>query len=570
MFNLTIRLRLIATMGFIGLMLVVGGLLGAFGVNRSNAVIKEIFTNQLPSVDKLNQSRVTLLRSRTAMDRVIAHADDKNANTTLERAEGFYKQSNEAIKAYMDLPQSKDEKVLADEVLVAREKYIKEAHEKVIAAIRANNVAEADRLNMEVVPPLFSSYSEKIDKLVDYQFKAAETKLKSSESEFSIFVWVDGLGVSFGLALVFISAYLLLKAIADPLKLTLQQFEAIGNGDLTRALHPSSNDEMGQLISGLENMRQSLVQTVTMVRSASSSIEISSEEIASGNMDLSSRTEQQAASLEETASSMEELQSTVDQNADNARQANTLAVNASEVASKGGEVVNNVVATMDSIKSSSQKIVDIIGVIDGIAFQTNILALNAAVEAARAGEQGRGFAVVATEVRSLAQRSANAAKEIKALINDSVEKVDAGARLVDEAGNTMNEIVVSIKSVTDIMGEITAASAEQRDGINQVSIAITRMDETTQQNAALVEEAAAAAGSMRDQANQLHQAVSIFKLGGEDFERKAPAPRAVPKPAPEVRAKPKANVVTTKALPAKSKIEPKREPAATQDDWEEF
>ena len=568
MFNLTIRLRLIATMGFIAIMLVIGGLLGAFGVNRSNAVIKEIFTNQLPSVNNLSNSKVALLRARTSADRVIAHPDRGDAAASLQRSEDFLKQSQEQFKNYLAIPQTPEEKRLSDEVVQARDKYIKEAHEPMLAAIRANKTDEADRINMELVPKLFSVYSDAIDKLNEFQFKSAEGQLKSSESEFSIFVWVDALGVAFGLSLVFVSAYLLLKAIADPLKLTLQQFEAIGNGDLTRALHPTSNDEMGQLISGLENMRQSLVQTVMMVRSASGSIEVSSQEIASGNMDLSARTEQQAASLEETASSMEELTSTVDQNADNARQANTLAVNASEVASKGGQVVSDVVQTMDSIKSSSQKIVDIIGVIDGIAFQTNILALNAAVEAARAGEQGRGFAVVATEVRNLAQRSANAAKEIKALINDSVEKVDAGARLVDEAGNTMNEIVVSIKSVADIMGEITAASAEQRDGINQVSVAITRMDESTQQNAALVEQAAAAAGSMRDQANQLHQAVSIFKLGGEDFAQKKSATKPTPKPAPEIKPQAKSQIKPVKALPAKA--ESKREPAASQDDWEEF
>jgi methyl-accepting chemotaxis protein len=269
---------------------------------------------------------------------------------------------------------------------------------------------------------------------------------------------------------------------------------------------------MGQLLAGLEKMRLSLVETVARVRRGSSSIASATDEIARGNLNLSSRTEEQAASLQETASSMEQLTSTVKQNADNARQANTLSITASAVASRGGAVVGDVVQTMESIMESSRKIVDIIAVIDGIAFQTNILALNAAVEAARAGEQGRGFAVVASEVRNLAQRAAGAAKEIKALIHDSVEKVEAGSKLVNDAGSTMEEIVRSIQSVADIMGEITAASAEQSAGIDQINTAVGKMDRVTQENAALVEEAAAAAGSTQDQAHQLMQAVSVFKI----------------------------------------------------------
>jgi methyl-accepting chemotaxis protein len=261
-------------------------------------------------------------------------------------------------------------------------------------------------------------------------------------------------------------------------------------------------------------MNDSLGRIVGEVRSGTDTIATASSQIAAGNLDLSSRTEQQASSLEETASSMEALTSTVKQNADNARQANQLAGSASEIALKGGVVVAQVVATMDSINASSKKIVDIIGVIDGIAFQTNILALNAAVEAARAGEQGRGFAVVASEVRNLAQRSAAAAKEIKGLIGDSVEKVDAGAKLVDQAGTTMGEIVESVKRVTDIMGEITAASQEQTSGIEQINQAISQMDQVTQQNASLVEEAAAAAESLQDQAGNLARVVSVFKLDG--------------------------------------------------------
>ncbi len=285
----------------------------------------------------------------------------------------------------------------------------------------------------------------------------------------------------------------------------------IATGNLGVEIQVKTGDQ-GSLLANMRDMRDSLASVVSQVRTGADSVATGSSQIAAGNVDLSSRTEEQASSLEETASSMEELTSTVKQNAENARQANQLVGATADVAVKGGRVVGEVVDTMASIKDSSKKIADIIGVIDGIAFQTNILALNAAVEAARAGEQGRGFAVVASEVRNLAQRSAMAAKEIKALIEDSVDKVEAGGKLVDEAGKTMDEIVGSVKRVTDIMGEIAAASAEQSSGIEQVNQAITQMDDVTQQNAALVEEAAAAAESLQAQAGKLADAVSFFKI----------------------------------------------------------
>jgi methyl-accepting chemotaxis protein len=309
-------------------------------------------------------------------------------------------------------------------------------------------------------------------------------------------------------------AWLLTRSITRPLNEAVRVAQTVADGDLTSRIESSSRDETGQLMQALKNMNASLATVVSGVRQGTDAIATASSEIAAGNQDLSSRTEEQASSLEQTAASMEELTSTVKQNADNARQANQLALSASEVAVKGGNVVGQVVDTMASINASSKKIVDIIGVIDGIAFQTNILALNAAVEAARAGEQGRGFAVVASEVRNLAQRSGAAAKEIKGLIDDSVGKVDMGSALVGEAGKTMAEIVGSVKRVTDIIGEITAASQEQSTGIEQVNQAIAQMDQVTQQNAALVEEAAAAAQSMQEQAASLVQAVSVFKLDG--------------------------------------------------------
>jgi methyl-accepting chemotaxis protein len=315
-----------------------------------------------------------------------------------------------------------------------------------------------------------------------------------------------------GIALLII--YVISRAIAAPVARAADMLSEIasGNGDLSRRMPVESEDEVGALAAAFNRFVASLNVTIREVRDSTGSIASASNQIASGNLDLSARTEAQASSLEETAAAMEELTSTVKQNADNARQANQLVVSASSHAVKGGEVVGQVVQTMGAIAESSRKIADIIGVIDGIAFQTNILALNAAVEAARAGEQGRGFAVVATEVRNLAQRSAAAAKEIKDLIVDSGSKVEAGSKLVDSAGATMQDIVVSVQRVADLMGEIASASQEQSQGIAQVNATVTQMDDATQQNAALVEEAAAAAQSLQDQAGRLAQVVSVFKL----------------------------------------------------------
>jgi len=331
--------------------------------------------------------------------------------------------------------------------------------------------------------------------------------------------------------LAMIMGYFLTRSIIRPLGTAVQVAESVAAGDLTTEIRVTSSDETGQLMQGLKNMNENLLRIVTEVRSGTQAISSASSQIAAGNLDLSSRTEEQASSLEETASAMEQITATVKQNAENARQANQLAAQASRVAVEGGEVVGQVVSTMEGINVSSRKIVDIISVIDGIAFQTNILALNAAVEAARAGEQGRGFAVVASEVRNLAQRSASAAKEIKVLIDDSVSKVDNGTQLVAKAGATMAEVVSSVKNVTDIVGEISIASHEQSTGIEEINKAITQMDEVTQQNAALVQEASSAAYTLNDQAERLAESISIFKVNAAAVNTAVRQPSPLKRPA---------------------------------------
>lgn len=396
-------------------------------------------------------------------------------------------------------------------------------------------------------------------------------------------VYVDDIDTAFRATAIKISSIILLlsaaiglfiyrvaKAITVPLAEGVKVADRFAAGDLTSHIEVTSKDEIGKLLSSFKAMQSSIKTMIGEIKASTDTINTAAKEIATGNADLSQRTEEQASSLEETASSMEELTSTVKQNAENAKQANQLAISASDVAGRGGAVVSKVVTTMDSINDSSRKIVDIISVIDGIAFQTNILALNAAVEAARAGEQGRGFAVVAGEVRSLAQRSAAAAKEIKTLIGDSVEKVEGGSKLVAQAGQTMEEIVTSIKRVTDIMSEIAAATMEQSQGIEQVNLAITQMDEVTQQNAALVEEAAAAAESLEEQAQNLAASVATFRVD-ENASATNPssvAIRHVPVLDHKVNAAPERKAIIVRK-PGSSVAKPKSKPDGN-DDWKEF
>ena len=384
----------------------------------------------------------------------------------------------------------------------------------------------------EKMVPSMNNYVAAVRELANYQDSLVTLANQDIDATYAqARLILISLGVA-AMVLGTLLAALLTRSIIGPLARAVGLAETVAAGDLTSTIDSTARDEVGQLLRALTVMNTNLLATVTEVRVGTDTIATAAREIAAGNLDLSVRTEQQAASLEETASSLEELTSTVKQNADNAHEANLLAVSASAVAVRGGAVVADVVATMASINNSSREIVDIISVIDGIAFQTNILALNAAVEAARAGEQGRGFAVVASEVRTLAQRSAAAAKEIKTLIDNSVRQVDAGGKLVDQAGLTMSEIVGSITRVTGIMGEIAHASAEQTLGIEQINAAITQMDEVTQQNAALVEEAAGAAAALEAQAASLAQVVGVFTIDAP-AERHAShvAPARLPRPA---------------------------------------
>jgi methyl-accepting chemotaxis protein len=389
--------------------------------------------------------------------------------------------------------------------LTARASYLKLTHD--------NKKDEALALLLAELRPIQNEYFAALDKLIDYQARLMEASAnQAADTAQNTRVIVVALALAAGLVGLLVGV-LATRSITRPLAEAVAVARRVADGDLGSVIEVHSSDETGQLLQALKDMNDSLRNIVGQVRTGTEAIATASSQIASGNLDLSARTEQQAGALEETASSMEELTSTVRQNGDNARQANQLAQSASGVAVKGGAVMAQVVATMGSINDSSKKIVDIIGVIDGIAFQTNILALNAAVEAARAGEQGRGFAVVASEVRGLAQRSASAAKEIKALIDDSVRKVGAGSELVTEAGSTMDEVVASVQRVTGIIGDISSAGHEQQAGIEQINQAVAEMDTVTQQNAALVEEAAAAASSLQSQASHLAQLVSVFKLG---------------------------------------------------------
>jgi methyl-accepting chemotaxis protein len=507
--------------GFAIILLLLAAMLGGgiWHLHNTSAAVRNMMAAPLAK-ERLTEEWFRSVAAGLTRAKAVAKSSDPSLEAMFanEGIESNPRAGNANIaKAMKELGMSPDEEKLFDAVAKNRNAYTK-ARDALMKAKREGNADEATRIFDNDFAQISPRYIASLQAFLDYQRgeidKTAAAIEKASNQSTILQLTLGGVALLIGAIL----ARTLTRSITVPLSQAVDLAESVAGGDLSRHIDVKRTDETGMLLLALKHMNDSLVKIVGEVRSGTNTIATASSEIASGNMDLSSRTEQQASSLEETAASMEELTSTVKQNADNARQANQLAISASEVAIKGGTVVSQVVDTMGSINTSARKIVDIIGVIDGIAFQTNILALNAAVEAARAGEQGRGFAVVASEVRSLAQRSAAAAKEIKVLIDDSVNNVDVGAKLVDQAGVTMREIVESVKRVTDIMGEITAASQEQTAGIEQVNKAITQMDNVTQQNAALVEEAAAASEAMQAQAGNLAQAISVFKLAGDNTQ----------------------------------------------------
>jgi methyl-accepting chemotaxis protein-1 (serine sensor receptor) len=513
--KLTLRFRLIATLAVFGLLITAIGALGIYGMRSNHAALEQVYSNQLASSIAINNSKNFLNRARFGLDRGVFHPDAPDNAKTIARAKGFIDDANKSWQTYLAMPRNGEEAALAKTLETERTRYINDGMLALATAIEQGNSERIEALSMKEMTALYGVFDKASVALDDYQLTTARHGFEASLALFTTLMWAAGLSVVFGLVLAVVSSVILLRAIMRPLEQAIGHFDAMAHGDLSTTVVVDRQDEMGALLKGLASMQEQLSGTVRSVRDSSMSIATASAEIAAGNMNLSGRTEQQASSLEETASSLEELTSTVQHNADNVRQANNVARSASEVAIRGGKLVGDVVETMSAINASSKRIVDIISVIDGIAFQTNILALNAAVEAARAGEQGRGFAVVASEVRNLAQRSAAAAKEIKELIGTSVTNVEAGTALVDSTGTTMNEIVSSVKRVSDIMAEILAAGEEQTSGIGQINEAVSLMDQATQQNAALVEEAAAATGALQEQAQALQQMVSVFKVDAQ-------------------------------------------------------
>ncbi|MFZ6742669.1 methyl-accepting chemotaxis protein [Undibacterium sp. JH2W] len=554
--------------GLIGVILFVNALSG----NNRQAMVEGL---NLASQKQLfaNNMKSALFEGGIAMRNIGIQSDVGEMQKEEGKVKLQKKKYEEAKEKIASLGLNEEEKKILGDI-AKLDKDIDKPLKDAVGQALAFNGEGAAKIIATVIDPLSVKSIQEMNKLVDLQEAASKQVFETfAAAGVKLTRWLYVILLS-ALAVGVLFAWTITRSITQPLQEALSLAETVAEGDLRSQVTVTGRDEVTSLFQALKNMNDNLAATVGQVRTGTETITVASQEIASGNADLSSRTESQASSLEETASSMEELTSTVRQNADNARQANQLVVSASGVAVKGGAVVGQVVSTMGSIKESSRKIVDIIGVIDGIAFQTNILALNAAVEAARAGEQGRGFAVVAAEVRNLAQRSASAAKEIKSLISDSVDKVDQGSKLVDEAGKTMDEIVTSVQHVADIMSEITAASQEQSSGIEQVNLAITQMDEMTQQNAALVEQAAAAAESMEEQAVALAQAVSVFKLNSGmahvPQQVKTVVSKAVSKPVTTSRAEVKALPRATPSGTSGAGARASKPVADKQDDWEEF
>ena len=509
--NLRIGTRLGAGFAIVLALMAAVAALGINGMANSNAALEKIVNQNVYKMDLLREMSDGVHIVARVTRTIVLLSDPAEIETEIKKIGAARAQYNAAWDALQKTPAGPEAMAIRAKLLAAQQR-TRPLNDKVVQLARVNDDQQAIRVLIQDAGPATTAWQAAIVEDIDMQLASNKQAVAQAATAYAsmrlLVLSLATAAIAIGAAL----AWFVTRSITAPTRAAVQVAQAVAAGDLTSRIEVHSSDETGMLMQALKQMNDSLIAIVGNVRGGTELIATASSQIAAGNLDLSSRTEEQASSLEETASSMEELTSTVKQNSENAHQANLLAQTASAVALRGGAVVAQVVATMSSINASSTRIVDIIGVIDGIAFQTNILALNAAVEAARAGEQGRGFAVVASEVRSLAQRSAEAAREIKALIHDSVKQVDDGARLVDEAGSTMNDIVDSVKRVTDIIGDITIASQEQTAGIEQINVAITQMDTVTQQNASLVEEAAAASESLHEQAGALAQAVCVFKM----------------------------------------------------------
>ncbi len=520
--NLKISTRLMILIGILSVLLIAIGSIGLVGISQSNDALKRVYEDRTVALGQLSDIQRLLLRNRLRLDAALINPTPEVINRTVSEIETGGTEITSLWTAYMATELTPDEAKLAQGFADARTRFLQEGLKPAVDALKAGNLDEARRLEIGPVFSLYEPVRKGIGDLSKLQLNVAKQEFDTALTRYNTTRIIAISAIVTGVLFAALFGLALIRGISRSLKQAIDASNAVAQGDLTRAIRVDGKDEVAMLLTSLAAMQDSLAKVVTTVRQGSEGVATASAQIASGNHDLSARTEQQASALEQTAASMEELSATVKQNADSARQANQLALNASTTAVRGGEVVAQVVDTMKGINDSSKKISDIISVIDGIAFQTNILALNAAVEAARAGEQGRGFAVVASEVRSLAGRSAEAAKEIKSLINASVERVEQGTALVDQAGTTMTEVVSSIRRVTDLMGEISAASNEQSQGVSQVGEAVTQMDQVTQQNAALVEEMAAAASSLQSQAQDLVGTVAVFKLGDQHARAAAP------------------------------------------------
>ncbi|MCU5771358.1 methyl-accepting chemotaxis protein [Erwiniaceae bacterium BAC15a-03b] len=509
--NMKVGVRLGAAFGLVILLLIIVSGTAVVKTGNINSAIDSIVNDRYIKVrlafdvrDGVND-QIKFLRGM-----VIDTTRPENNVNRVAQLDAATKQTNDAIEKISKLQTTEIGQKKIQGVKDAEQAFEKGKAE-LLSLIQAGNPDVAAQYALKQITPVQNAFLDIVVKFADSQSAQLQSEGTQAVADASTAINITLVFSALAIIAAVLLGFFLTRSIVRPLREAVSIAENVAAGDLRTTIRVTSADETGQLMQALKNMNDNLLQIVTEVRSGTDLIANASGEISAGNMDLSSRTEQQASSLEETASAMEQMTATVKQNADNARQANQLAAQASKVAVQSGDAVKQVVSTMDMINGSSKKIVDIISVIDGIAFQTNILALNAAVEAARAGEQGRGFAVVASEVRSLAQRSASAAKEIAQLIEDSVAKVDEGGKQVAKAGATMEEVLASVKSVTAIMGEISIASSEQSTGIDEINMAITQMDQVTQQNAALVNQSAAAAQSMQEQAEQLSQAIRVFK-----------------------------------------------------------